>query len=125
MEFQHTPVLLKETVEGLNIQPDGIYVDGTLGKGGHSLEIVKRLTTGRLIGIDQDECAIKKASETLSEYSDKVCFVKGNYRNIKKILKNLNIQQDVKATAVKLKRDIQLGERAQKTSDEDLADVFS
>lgn len=92
MEFQHTPVLLKETVEGLNIQPDGIYVDGTLGGGGHSLEIVKRLTTGKLIGIDQDECAIQKASETLSEYSDKVCLVKGNYRNIKKILKNLNIQ---------------------------------
>ena len=59
LEFEHTPVLLKETIDGLNIKKDGIYVDGTLGGGGHSLEIVKRLITGKLIGIDQDFNAIE------------------------------------------------------------------
>ena len=71
MEFKHTSVLLQETIEQLHIRPDGIYVDGTLGGGGHSLEICRRLTTGRLIGIDQDECAIAAATERLKDYQDK------------------------------------------------------
>ena len=65
MEFKHTSVLLDETIDNLNIRPDGIYVDGTLGGGGHSEAILKRLTTGRLIGIDQDEDAIRAASARL------------------------------------------------------------
>ena len=73
MEFKHTSVLLHETIDNLNIRPDGIYVDGTLGGAGHSSEIVKRLNeNGRLIGIDQDEDAIAAASERLKDYSDKV-----------------------------------------------------
>ena len=70
MEFKHTSVLLHETIDNLNIRPDGIYVDGTLGGAGHSSEIVKRLNeNGRLIGIDQDEDAIAAASERLKDYS--------------------------------------------------------
>ena len=70
MEFKHTSVLLEETIEQLHIKPDGIYVDGTLGGGGHSFEICKRLTTGRLIGIDQDEDAIAAATERLKPYKE-------------------------------------------------------
>ena len=73
MEFKHKSVLLYETVDELNIKPDGIYVDGTLGGGGHSYEIAKRLSEGgRLIGIDQDEDAIKAASKRLEPYMDRV-----------------------------------------------------
>ena len=72
MEFKHISVLLEETIEQLHIRPEGIYVDGTLGGGGHSLEIARRLTTGRLIGIDQDEDAIAAAGERLKDYRDKV-----------------------------------------------------
>ena len=68
MEFKHYSVMLNETIEQLNIRPDGIYVDGTLGGAGHSLEICKRLTTGRLIGIDQDADAIAAASERLKDW---------------------------------------------------------
>ena len=75
MEFKHYSVMLNETIEQLNIRPDGIYVDGTLGGAGHSSEIVKRLTTGRLIGIDQDADAIAAASERLKDYKDKVTIV--------------------------------------------------
>lgn len=91
MEFNHIPVLLEEVIEGLSIKPDGIYIDGTLGGAGHSSEIVKRLTTGKLIGIDQDENALKKASEVLEEYKDKVIFIHNNYENIDKVLDQLNI----------------------------------
>ncbi len=91
MEFNHIPVLLEEVIEGLNIKPDGIYIDGTLGGAGHSSEIVKRLTTGKLIGIDQDENALKKASEVLEEYKDKVIFIHNNYENIDEVLGQLNI----------------------------------
>ena len=92
MQFQHIPVLLDETIEALQIRPDGIYVDGTVGGGGHSQEIAKRLTTGKLIGIDQDEDALRKASETLAPYEDRVILIKNNYENIESILKDLNIQ---------------------------------
>ena len=89
MEFKHTSVLLNETIDGLNIKPDGIYVDCTLGGGGHSYEICKRLGSGgRLIGIDQDEAAIKAAGERLKEFKDKVTIVRSNYVDIKQILMN-------------------------------------
>lgn len=77
----------------MQIKEDGIYVDGTLGKGGHSKEILKRLDGGRLIGIDQDENAIRAASENLSEFSEKLTIVKDNFSNIKKILQELNIEK--------------------------------
>src|SRR5690606_13601654 len=91
--FEHISVLLKESIEGLNIKPEGIYVDGTLGGGGHSKEIVKRLTSGKLIGIDQDLNALKKAKEVLKDYEDKVIFVHNNYRNIDIILDELGISK--------------------------------
>lgn len=84
MEFNHIPVLLEETISGLNIKPDGIYVDGTAGGAGHSTEIAKRLKKGRLIAIDQDPDAVKVATERLKDYSATV--VHGNYRNMKSFL---------------------------------------
>lgn len=93
MEFKHISVLLSESVEGLNIKPDGIYADGTLGGGGHSYEILKKLSnSGRLIGIDQDSDAIKAAGERLKEF-DNVTFVNDNFKNIKNILDDLNIDK--------------------------------
>ena len=92
MAFKHTSVLLEETIEGLNIKPGGIYVDGTLGGGGHSREIAARLGDGgRLIGIDQDEAAIEAAGKRLSEFEDKVSIVRSNYRNTKSVLASLGI----------------------------------
>ncbi len=91
MSFQHTPVLLKEIIENLNIKPDGIYVDGTLGGAGHSSEIAKRLTTGKLIGIDQDVNALKKSEQVLEPYSDNVILVHNNYENIDIVLSDLGI----------------------------------
>lgn len=86
MEFKHKPVLLNECIEGLNIKPDGIYVDGTLGGAGHSFEIVKRLSpNGRLIGIDRDEEALSAAKQKLSEFNN-VTYVHGNHDDIKEIL---------------------------------------
>lgn len=93
MEFKHVPVLLEEVLQGLNIKEDGIYVDGTLGGAGHSLEIVKRLTSGKLIGIDQDKNALEKASEVLKDYQDKVVLIHDNYENIDKILSELEIDK--------------------------------
>ncbi|MBQ9199029.1 MAG: 16S rRNA (cytosine(1402)-N(4))-methyltransferase RsmH [Lachnospiraceae bacterium] len=94
MEFKHKSVLLNETIESLNIKPDGIYVDGTLGGGGHSFEICKRLgDKGRLIGIDQDMDAIEAASKRLEEFKDKTEFIHSNYNNIKNILNNLGIDK--------------------------------
>ncbi|MDD6306280.1 MAG: 16S rRNA (cytosine(1402)-N(4))-methyltransferase RsmH [Clostridiales bacterium] len=87
MEFKHYSVLLGETIEQLNIKPDGIYVDGTLGGAGHSREVAKRLSKqGRLIGIDQDADAIKAASERLSEYKEQVTIIRSNYANMKEEL---------------------------------------
>jgi len=80
--MEHIPVLLKESIDGLNIKPDGIYVDGTLGRAGHALEIVKRLSTGRLIAIDCDEEAIKEARTFLSDFKERVTFIHGNFRDI-------------------------------------------
>lgn len=91
MEFKHKSVLLEETITNLHIKPDGIYVDGTLGGGGHSLEIAKRLTTGRLVGIDQDADAIEAAAERLREHIDKVTIVRNNYRNMTDELSRLGI----------------------------------
>lgn len=91
MEFHHISVLLWECIENLNIKPDGIYVDGTMGGGGHSLEIAKKLTTGRLIAIDQDLNAHKAAKERLKEHLDKVTFIHDNFSNIATILDNLGI----------------------------------
>ena len=80
MEFSHTSVLLKETIENLKIKPDGIYVDGTLGGAGHSSHICERLSaTGRLIGIDQDDAAIQAASERLRDYQDRTMIIRSNY----------------------------------------------
>lgn len=92
MAFEHKSVLLQEAIDNLNIRPDGIYVDGTLGGGGHSYEIAKRLANGRLIGIDQDEAAIAAAKERLSPFQNKVTIIRSNYRNIKQILAELDIK---------------------------------
>ncbi len=91
-EPKHVSVLLNECIENLNIKPDGIYLDGTLGLGGHSLEILKRLNAGRLIGIDRDESAIRRTGERLSAYSDKVTLVHGNFSDAADILSNLGIE---------------------------------
>ena len=94
MEFHHTSVILNETIDNLNIRPDGIYVDGTLGGGGHALEVAKRLGEGgRLIGIDQDADAILAATERLKEYQDRVTIVRSNYCNMRQELKNLGIEK--------------------------------
>ena len=86
MEFNHYSVLLNETIDNLNIKPDGIYVDGTLGGGGHSYEIAKRLTTGHLYGFDQDTDALKAAGERLKEFGDKVTRIHSNYEFMKEKL---------------------------------------
>lgn len=94
MEFKHYSVLLEETIENLKIRPDGIYVDGTLGGGGHAYEVCKHLNEkGRFIGIDQDADAIKAASERLKEYGDLVTIVRSNYCNIKEVLNHLGIDK--------------------------------
>ena len=93
MEFKHTSVLLDECIEGLNIKPNGIYVDGTLGGGGHSYQIAKRLNrNGRLFGIDQDEDAINAAGNRLKEF-DNVTIVRSNYENMKNVLASYNIEK--------------------------------
>ena len=91
MEFSHKSVLLNETIELLNIRPDGIYLDGTLGGAGHSLEICRRLTGGRLIGIDRDTVALNAARERLKEHMDKVTLVHGNFSDLGEILDSLDI----------------------------------
>ena len=94
MEFKHKSVLLFETIDNLNIKPDGIYVDGTLGGGGHSFQILKRLGDGgRLIGIDQDEDALKAAGERLAIFEDKVTTVRSNYCHMKQVLHDLGINK--------------------------------
>ena len=94
MMFEHKSVLLEETIESLNIKPDGIYVDGTLGGGGHALEVCKRLGEhGKMIGIDQDADAIAAATERLIGYKDKVIIVRSNYENIRTVLQDLGIRK--------------------------------
>ncbi|MCI8725359.1 MAG: 16S rRNA (cytosine(1402)-N(4))-methyltransferase RsmH [Hungatella sp.] len=94
MIFEHKSVLLEETIDSLDIKPDGIYVDGTLGGGGHASQVCRRLGDGgRLIGIDQDQDAIEAASERLSEFGGKVTIVRENYQKIKQILHDLGIEK--------------------------------
>lgn len=94
MDFKHISVLLDETIDGLDIKPDGIYVDGTLGGGGHSYEILRRLSPkGRLIGIDQDGEALKAAGERLKEFENQITLVRSNYCEIDKVLKELNVEK--------------------------------
>ena len=92
MEFHHYSVLLNETIENLNIRPDGIYVDGTLGGGGHSYQILKRLgENGKLIGIDQDADAIQAAGERLAEFGNKATLIRSNYANMKEELHAIGV----------------------------------
>ena len=94
INFSHRSVLLDECIEALNIKPDGIYVDGTAGGGGHSLEIAKKLTAGgRLIAIDRDDAAIAAATERLKDYSDRVTFVRNNFSSIKESCLDLGIDK--------------------------------
>lgn len=86
MEFKHYSVMLDETIEELKVKPDGIYVDGTLGGGGHAYQVCRRLKTGRFIGIDQDDAAIQAAGERLQPFGDLVTIVRSNYRNMKAVL---------------------------------------
>ena len=94
MEFNHYSVLLKETIENLNIKPDGIYVDGTLGGGGHAYQVASRLSEkGRLIGIDQDADAIAAAGERLKEFGDKITIIRSNYANMKEELHRIGVEK--------------------------------
>lgn len=94
MEFQHKSVLLGEVIENLMIKPNGVYVDGTLGGGGHAYEVCKKLSSnGRFIGIDQDEAAIKAAEIRLEEFRDKVTIIRSNYVNMKEELQRINISK--------------------------------
>ena len=94
MAFKHTSVLLEETISSLNIRPEGIYVDGTMGGAGHGSEIAKRLIGGgRYIGIDQDEAAIQAASERLAPWEDRVTLVRSNYERFEEILEELGISR--------------------------------
>ena len=90
-EFTHRPVLLDECIEGLNIRPEGIYLDGTLGRAGHSREIAKRLTSGRLICVDRDDAALEAAQERLAPWMDKVTLVHSNFDRVDEILDQLGI----------------------------------
>ena len=91
-EFHHVSVLLQECIDGLNIKPDGIYVDGTLGGAGHSSQIAARLTTGRLIGIDRDPIALAAAGKRLEPYKDRVTLVHSNFCEMAQVLEDLGIQ---------------------------------
>ena len=93
LKFSHRSVLLDECIENLNIDPNGIYIDGTAGGGGHSYEIAKRLTGGRLIAIDQDEAAIAAAGKRLAEFGDRVTIVRNNFSNIADVCCELDIKK--------------------------------
>ena len=93
MEFVHRSVLLWECIDALNIKPDGIYLDGTLGGAGHSSEIVKCLTTGRLIGVDRDTVALEAAKQRLAPYMDRVSLVHSNFSEVSSILDNLGLEK--------------------------------
>ena len=91
MEYTHKSVLLDECIDGLNIRPDGVYVDGTLGRAGHSREIAKRLTTGRLICIDRDMAAIEAAQTRLADWMDRVTLIHSNFSELGEVLKEAGI----------------------------------
>lgn len=93
MEFKHIPVMLNEVIDGLNIKTDGIYVDCTVGGGGHSFEIARRLTTGHLYAFDRDQDAIKKSTQTLEKFKDNITITKANYKEAPKILKELGVDK--------------------------------
>lgn len=93
MEFKHIPVMLNEVIDGLDIKKDGIYVDCTVGGGGHSFEIAKRLKGGHLYAFDRDEDAIKKSSQTLEKFKDRVTLTKANYKQSPEILKSLGVEK--------------------------------
>ncbi len=93
MEFNHYSVMLQETIENLNIKPDGLYVDGTLGGGGHAFHVCKRLENGHFYGIDQDDAAIKAAGERLAVYGDKVTIIRNNYCNMKAALLEQGVEK--------------------------------
>ena len=84
--MEHIPVLLDESIKGLDIKSDGVYVDGTVGRGGHSAEIAKRLNTGRIIAIDRDADAIEEAGKLLSDYGDRICFIHSNFKELSHVL---------------------------------------
>jgi len=90
--MEHISVLLKESIDGLMVKPGGIYVDGTLGRGGHTLEIVRKLKTGKLIAIDCDTEAINETKEKLNSYKEKITYIHGNFKDTAKILENINIK---------------------------------
>ncbi len=90
--FKHTPVLLNECLQALNINPTGLYVDGTLGGGGHSIEILSRLTTGKLIAFDKDDDALFATKNRLKKFGDKVVFIKDDFKNMKKVLSDLGVK---------------------------------
>lgn len=92
MDFTHYSVLLAETVEALQVKPGGIYVDGTLGGGGHAVEVCRRLTAGHLYGIDQDDNAVRAAGEKLAPFGDKVTIVRENYRNMRTVLQGEGVE---------------------------------
>jgi len=91
--MEHVPVLLRESIDGLNIKHDGTYVDGTLGRAGHALEIVRRLTCGRLIAIDRDKDALSAAEKLLSDFKGQITFIHGNFRNITKLLAGAGVSK--------------------------------
>lgn len=93
MIFEHKSVLLEEILENLNIQQDGVYVDGTLGGGGHATAVLSRLKKGKLIGIDQDEDAVRAASERLAPFGDKAVIVRSNYEAMGQVLDSLGIKK--------------------------------
>lgn len=92
MDFTHYSVLLAETVEALQVKPGGIYVDGTLGGGGHAMEVCRRLTSGHLYGIDQDDSAVRAAGERLAPFGDRVTIVRENYRNMRTVLQGEGVE---------------------------------
>ncbi|MCI8659660.1 MAG: 16S rRNA (cytosine(1402)-N(4))-methyltransferase RsmH [Lachnospiraceae bacterium] len=92
-EFEHRPVLLEETIDSLNIKEDGIYVDGTLGGGGHASHVLQRLNTGHLIGIDQDADAIRAATKRLEPFKNQITIVRSNYEAVAEVLDSLGVAQ--------------------------------
>ena len=93
MQFNHYSVLLNETIEELQVKPDGIYLDGTLGGGGHAYQVCKRLTGGHFYGIDQDAAAIQAASERLKEFGSRVTILRDNYQTAKALLEGMQVTQ--------------------------------